>query len=179
MAKKIIAKASNFETERLYMRPFKLSDAAQCIKLNWKDEKNKPIKKIDQAKKYLKSITKKYDGYYLGVFLKQTNELIGDLELCHLNWFDGQAGEICYGVGPDYEGKGYATEAAKGLIDYCFTKLNFHKVTADTDPDNLASQRVLEKLGFKLEGRLRDRQLINGKWVDELDYGLLKSEWKK
>ena len=117
------------------------------------------------------------DGWECFVILKETNEIVGSIELCHLNWWK-QAGEIGYHIREQHRRKGYAVEAAVTVINYCFNKLNFHKMYADTDPDNLASQRVLKKLGFMLEGISREKNLVKGRWTDELDYGLLKSEWK-
>lgn len=177
--KKLAHKAPSLETERLFMRPFTLSDAKICSKMEWTDKGN-PIKTIDQAKKYLKKITKdKTDGYYLGVFLKETNELIGDLEFCHMNWFSDTAGELCYGFHKNHWGKGYATESTTAFVDYLFRKVKMHKITADTDPNNFASQNVLLKLHFKLEGVAKERNLDRKtkKWKDEYNWGLLRDEW--
>lgn len=160
-------------SERLILRAFTLVDAEQYSKLSIHS-----INTITKAKNFIKSSWKK-DSYYFGIFLKEYNLLIGQIELCHMNWWYDKAGEICYHIGKKYWGKGYATEASKAVISYCFSKLKFRKIYADTDPNNLASQKVLEKLGFKFEGRIREKNLIKGKWTDELDYGLLRSEWKR
>ena len=166
-------KVLKLESKRLILRKFKLKDVNDLLELNHRKAQTKK-----QAFKFIKESVLK-TGFYLAVVLKEENKVIGYQELCHLDWFDFQSGEIGYHFNKEYWGKGYATESAKLLIDYCFKKLKFHKVYADTDPSNLASQRILAKLGFKLEGRIRDRRKIKGKWVDELDYGLLKKEWGK
>lgn len=160
------------EGERLVLRPFKSSDAKDLLEIN-----SNKIKNLKQANQWIKNSVSEF-GFYLAVVLKEENKVIGYRELCHLNWWDFQAGEICAHFNKKYWNKGYSTESGKILINYCFKKLKFHKVYADTNPDNLASQRVLHKLGFKLEGRIRERRIVNGKWIDEMDYGLLKSEWK-
>lgn len=165
------------ESRRLILRKLEPSDAKDFIELNHSSRRLGKINTSDKAKKWIKHSVSE-DGYYLAVVLKQEKKVIGFVELCHLNWWDWKAGEICYTINKKYTGKGYATEASKILVDYCFKKLKFHKVYADTVPDNVASQKVLEKLGFKLEGAIRDKYLKNGKWVDELDYGLLRREWK-
>ena len=159
-------------SERLILRPFKLSDVKDLLEI-----KSKRIKNIKEAKQWIKKSIDE-NGFYLAVVLKEENKVIGYRELCHLNWWDFKAGEICAHFNKNYWNKGYSTESGKILINYCFKKLKFHKVYADTDPNNLASQRVLEKLGFKLEGRIRDRRIVKGQWIDEMDYGLLKSEWR-
>ena len=160
------------KSERLILRKFKLSDVKQYIKLG------SHIKDTKKALAWIKSSWIK-NSYHFGIFLKENNILIGKIELCHMDWWFDKAGEIGYFINKKYRGKGYATKASGMVIDYCFDKLNFHKMYADTDPDNFASQKVLEKLGFKLEGRIREKVFVKGKWIDEYDYGLLKTEWKK
>ncbi len=177
--KKLVRKAPKLESKRLFMRPFTLKDARICSRMNW-ETRGKPIKTIEQAEKYLKRIIDKgEDGYYLGVFLRETNELIGNLEFCHLSWYRDLAGELCYGFHENYWGKGYATEASKCFVDYLFRKVKMHKITADTNPYNFASQKVLYKLGFKLEGVAKEKNLDRKTniWKDEYNWGLLRKDW--
>jgi len=164
--------------EGVVLRPYVLKDAQQFSKLG---ESNWRIGKINTLKKAKKWIKKSWveNSCYFGVFLKEDNKLIGNVELCHMNWWQNKAGEICYMIKKEYRGKGYAKEASKILINHCFKKLRFHKIYADTDHDNIISQKVLEKLGFRFEGRIREKHLVNGRWKDEMDYGLLRKEWKK
>lgn len=165
-------KSPILESERLILRPFKIQDAKETLEFDFRKTKT-----LNDAKKWIKNSVSQ-DSFFLAIFLKEDNKVIGFIELCHLNWWDFKAGEIGYHLNKRYWGNGYATECSRTLIDYCFNKLKFHKVYADTDPDNKASQRVLGKLGFKLEGIIRDKRIVKGKWIDELDYGLLKKEWK-
>jgi len=165
------------QTERLILRSYKLSDAREFTKLGIifysTGKLNTPVK----VRKYFTHVSKSRNEFTLGIFLREKNILIGNIEFCHMNWFDFKAGEISYHLHKKYWGNGYATEAGEGLINYCFKTLKLHKIYADTEPSNLASQKVLEKLDFKLEGTIRDKRQKKGKWVDELDYGLLKNEW--
>jgi RimJ/RimL family protein N-acetyltransferase len=85
--------------------------------------------------------------------------------------------EIGYGLGITQRGQGYATEAARALMNYCFSSLGMHRVQAIASSDNPASCRVLERLGMKLEGRLREANMRNGNWHDLLYYGILRTEW--
>lgn len=172
-------KKPKLETERLILRPLKQSDAEDFVKIKKKSHAIGLVNTIKKAKTWIRNANLVKHGFFLGVVLKENKKVIGILELCHLDWFDNKAGEICYHFNKAYWGKGYATESAKELINFCFKKLKFRKVYADTDHDNYASQKVLKKLGFKLEGRIREKHLVNGKWKDELDYGLLRREWKK
>ena len=74
-------------------------------------------------------------------------------------------------------GHGYATEAARALLDWAFDTLDLNRVQAETDTRNLASARVLEKLGFVHEGTLREDCVVNGEVSDSWVYGLIRREW--
>ncbi|USN45476.1 MAG: GNAT family N-acetyltransferase [Candidatus Woesearchaeota archaeon] len=179
--KQLIMKAPTLETKRLMLRPFTLRDAKAVSTRGWVDKKKNILINTEvKARAFLKSnILSSTDGYYLAVFLKETDELVGDLEFCHLDWYRFYYGELCYGFAERHWGKGYATESAKALVDYLFRKINVPKITADTDPDNFASQKVLYKLHFKIEGVARKKNFDKKKkmWLDEYNWGLLRDEW--
>ena len=85
--------------------------------------------------------------------------------------------EIGWVFDPAYQGQGYATEAARAVLDLAFGKLGLHRVVATCDPRNGASYRVMEKLGMRREGHhLKDVQ-IRGEWTDEYFYAILEEEW--
>ena len=75
-------------------------------------------------------------------------------------------------------GHGYATEAARGLLRWAFDMLDLNRVQAETDTRNVASARVLEKLGFVREGTLREDCIVNGEVSDSWVYGLIRREWR-
>ena len=75
-------------------------------------------------------------------------------------------------------GHGYATEAARALLQWAFDTLDLNRVQAETDTRNVASARVLEKLGFVREGTLREDCVVNGEVSDSWVYGLLRREWR-
>jgi ribosomal-protein-alanine N-acetyltransferase len=75
-------------------------------------------------------------------------------------------------------GYGYATEAARALLQWAFDALDLNRVQAETDTRNAASARVLEKLGFLREGTLREDCVVNGEVSDSWVYGLLRREWR-
>jgi [ribosomal protein S5]-alanine N-acetyltransferase len=76
-------------------------------------------------------------------------------------------------------GQGFATEAARALLQWAFDALNLNRVQAETDTRNTASSHVLEKLEFVREGTLREDCIVNGEVSDSWVYGLLKREWKQ
>ncbi|MEU3556089.1 GNAT family N-acetyltransferase [Streptomyces fragilis] len=82
----------------------------------------------------------------------------------------------CYGEAA--WGHGYATEAARALLRWAFTTLDLNRVQAETDTRNVASARVLEKLGFVREGTLREDCVVNGEVSDSWVFGLLRREWQ-
>ena len=87
-------------------------------------------------------------------------------------------GEMGWALGEEYRGQGYATEAARALMDYGFNSLGLHRIHADTSTDNTASWRIMERLGMRREGLLRGAVYEEGKWVDRYVYGILADEWR-
>ena len=87
--------------------------------------------------------------------------------------------EIGYGLVPTERGKGYCTEAAQIMLDYLFLSKETVCVQATTHVKNIASQRVLQKVGFKKEGIMRKRFFIQGEWQDIILFSILREEWKE
>jgi ribosomal-protein-alanine N-acetyltransferase len=75
-------------------------------------------------------------------------------------------------------GRGFATEAVGALLHWAFDTLDLNRVQAEADTRNVASARVLEKLGFVREGTLREDCVVNGEVSDSWVYGLLRREWR-
>lgn len=96
-------------------------------------------------------------------------------------YFGQSSGSITigYAIEPSEQGKGYGTEALQLMVDYLFLAKEIHRVQANTDPENKASQHILEKAGFKKEGVSRRSSFVRGKWQDECLYGILREEWKE
>ena len=86
---------------------------------------------------------------------------------------------IGYALLPDERGKGYGSEAVQIMADYLFLTKNIVRIQAGTHPENIASQRVLEKAGFKKEGILRKSFFSRGIWRDVTTFSLLREEWKE
>jgi ribosomal-protein-alanine N-acetyltransferase len=88
-------------------------------------------------------------------------------------------GEIGYGIAEAHQSKGIATAALRLFIQKAFSESSLRKLLAYVHDKNLASCRVLQKLGFKQEGFLREHYIINGVAENELLFGLLKQEWQE
>jgi RimJ/RimL family protein N-acetyltransferase len=115
--------------------------------------------------------------FQLAITLKDSGHLIGN---CGIRQAASTAPEadIGYEIAPDHWGHGYATEAARAIVHFGFAALKVHRIMAWCIADNVASARVLEKLGLKLEGRLRDKECFKGRWWDTLTYAILEDEWR-
>jgi RimJ/RimL family protein N-acetyltransferase len=84
--------------------------------------------------------------------------------------------EIGYGVIPSERGKGYGTEAVQIMVDCLFLSGNIVRIQAGTNMRNKASQRVLEKAGFRKEGTIRKSAFVRGEWTDAYLYSIIREE---
>jgi len=91
----------------------------------------------------------------------------------------GKLLEIGYSLVPSERGKGNGTEAVEIMVDYLFLSKDIMRVQACTDTRNVASQKVLEKAGFKNEGTLRKYLFLRGELRDACLYSILREEWKE
>ena len=91
----------------------------------------------------------------------------------------GELLEIGFSLVADQRGKGYGTEAVTILVDYLFLSRDLVRLQATADLRNIASQRLLDKVGFKKEGIVRKAMFIRGEWRDLLLYSILREEWKE
>ncbi|BBD62827.1 GCN5-related N-acetyltransferase (plasmid) [Nostoc sp. HK-01] len=103
-------------------------------------------------------------------------KIIGEIGINLLPKAQSQ-GEIGWSLHPNYQRRGYATQAAQVLLNYGFTQRNLHRITSICDTRNTASYMLMERLGMRREGHLKQSQLIKGVWQDEYIYALLRKEW--
>ena len=113
--------------------------------------------------------------YELAISLRGKDQLIGG---CGLAVSDPKSrkGWIGYCLNRQYWKQGFGTEAARALVDFGFERLNLHRVFATCDSGNRASSRVLEKIGLKREGLLREEKWVKERWKNSLVYGILEDE---
>ncbi len=115
--------------------------------------------------------------FQLAIALQDEERVIGNCGIRRKPENEWEA-DIGYELAPEHWGRGYATEAALAIVDFGFRDLQLHRVWSWCIADNVASARVLERVGFRPEGRLRENEYFKGRWWDTLLYGLLRSEWK-
>lgn len=110
------------------------------------------------------------------VTLRESGALCGTIGL--LLDRDHRHAEVGYWIGVPYWGRGYATEAAAEVLRHGFEDLALHRIYAHHFRGNPASGRVLQKLGMRHEGTLREHILKWGEYIDVEQYGILRAEWR-
>lgn len=113
----------------------------------------------------------------LAITLRREGAHIGGIGLEIRDWDNGH-GWIGYWLAPKYWHQGYASEAASAVCQVAFRNLRLHRIDASVFEFNPRSMRVLRKLGFKREGRKRDILFRDGRWHDEVSFGLLIKEFR-
>jgi [ribosomal protein S5]-alanine N-acetyltransferase len=99
-----------------------------------------------------------------------------------VNYHDGHMRNkrvtIGYIIDPGLHQKGIATEAVSAMLNFCFGELRLHRVQAFIHPHNIASRKLVEKLGFRSEGLLHGNLRVDGAWRDETLFALLETDWR-
>jgi [ribosomal protein S5]-alanine N-acetyltransferase len=113
--------------------------------------------------------------YQLGIELAETGSLVGMTRI-GVDSERHRSANIGYGVAPAFSGRGIASEAGAPIAG--FERLGMHRIWATHHPENVVSRRVLDKLGFRVEGRRRDDRMIGGQWFDSVVCSLLEDEWR-
>jgi RimJ/RimL family protein N-acetyltransferase len=116
--------------------------------------------------------------FQLAVELKSERRLIGNCGI-RMDAPEALQADLGYELDPQYWGRGYATEAARAMLEFGFTHLNVHRIWAGCIADNARSRRVLEKLGMRQEARTREVEFFKGRWWDTLIYAILEDEWRE
>jgi RimJ/RimL family protein N-acetyltransferase len=115
--------------------------------------------------------------FQLAVTLKSTGQLIGNCGI-RKDTADAFQADIGYELDPKHWNHGYASEAAHAIVDFGFRTSGLHRVWSWCVADNTGSAHVLEKLGMRREGCLRENEFYKGRWWDTLMYAVLAEEWE-
>ncbi len=151
------------ETTRLQLRPCQIEDI-QLVHTLWTNDRiryflfDNRVISSDEARSHIEDSLANFERHGYGlwlVFVRDIDRLVG-----FAGFLPSEEGtpSLIYGVHPDRWGYGYATEAASAVLSYALEKLALPKVRADVDEPNIASVRVLEKLGMRRTGR----EVVNG-----------------
>lgn len=174
----ILAKNHKLQTKRLLLRPLTLADTEDLYEISSHEKvtmmtgysTHQTLADTEQAIAHY--FMKRPLGKY-GIELRTTGKLIGTIDL---RLTGPNSGELGYQMNPNYQRKGYTFEAAETLLEFGFEKLHLHRLTAKCLAFNLPSQALLEKLGMKKEGVLRQAEKRNGKYVDMYLFSRLKED---
>jgi RimJ/RimL family protein N-acetyltransferase len=171
-------------TARLRLRPFRHTDAdaifalhSNPIVLRYWD--SPPWSDPARATRFLaicEQMAQEGSGARLAIERAGDANFIG---VCNLFYWNPthRSAKLGYVLDVPAWGQGFATEAARALLQWSFNTLDLNRVQSETDTRNIASNRVLEKLGFTHEGTLREDCIVNGEISDSRVYGLLRRDW--
>ena len=173
------------ETKRTILRPIELKDNEQLYSYRSDAETNKyqgwKPKSLEDINEFISKNPTEFNTpqtwFQLVIIEKASNKIIGDIGV-HFIDADNFQSEIGCTLRKNHHGKGFASETVRAVIDHLFHDLNKHRITASIDPDNGNSIRLVERLGFRKEAHFKQSLRIEDKWVDDIIYAILKSEWK-
>lgn len=176
----------NLETERLVLRRVTESDYPEIMKLRGNPETMKYIPRPlvttkEEALHHFKMIDDKIEsneGINWAITLKGNPKMLGIIGH-YIIQPENYRCEIGYMLLPEYNGKGITTEAIKAVLEYGFDELQMHSIEAVIDPENKASERVLQKNGFVKEAHFIENEFANGRFWDTVIYSILKRNFKR
>ena len=179
-------KNMQLETKRLLLREFRESDWTAVLAYqndprylryyHWTERTAEDVQAFVQMFLSQKK-ERPRRNFQLAIVPKTSSQLIGNCGV-RINDADLREANIGYELASHYWGKGYATEAAGGILRFGFADLGLHRIWAETIAENVGSARVLEKLGMRLEAREREKEWIKDRWHDRLIFAILDHEWQ-
>ncbi|MCD6550708.1 GNAT family protein [Thermotoga sp.] len=136
-----------------------------------------PLRREDEEKWYQNLDGFSTKSYSFAIETLSTREYIGGCGINNIDWKNSIA-EVGIFLGRPYWNKGYGTDAMKVLVRFIFNEMNINKIKLGVYSFNKRAMRVYEKVGFKVEGVLREELYREGKYHDVYVMGILRREWK-
>lgn len=177
----------SIQTDRLWFRPYLASDRATVLDLFGRADVTRylpfgpatetTVDAILERRMARTTIEHEGDGILALAVLRATDMPVGEMMLRYESQ-EHRTGEVGWTIHPDHQGQGLATEGAGAFLRLGFERLDLHRITANCDPRNAASIRVMERLGMRREAHLHEAFLSQGGWTDELIYAILRAEWE-
>ncbi|KIL48276.1 GNAT family N-acetyltransferase [Jeotgalibacillus soli] len=177
------------ESERLYFRPLTTQDVDLVVELMLRNRhfwtiheprhqdayytREVQYEKLAEAEEQLR-LGKEYSW---GIFLKESSRLIGSISIYSIRRLPFSSAFVGYSLDESVTGQGLGTEAVNAVLSFAFRDFGLHRMEALVSPKNMASMRVLEKVGMMQEGRMRKNLFINGKWEDHFLYSMLEEDF--
>jgi ribosomal-protein-alanine N-acetyltransferase len=168
------------KTDRLVLRKTEMTDApAMFVQRSdpriMKYLDRKPCETVEEAAAFIRMITDNLDnnnGISWAITTHDSDEMIGSIAIWRIVK-EHYRGELGYVLLPDYQRKGLMHEALNAVIAYGFTDMGLHSLEANINPDNAASQKLLERHGFVREAYFKENYYSNGRFLDSAIYSLI------
>jgi ribosomal-protein-alanine N-acetyltransferase len=177
-----LSHVNRFESERLILRWAELDDAGDMLEI-FSDDATLRFIHAPKATSLEDVITNSLEGFHFknptGKWVleeKSTGKMVGSIDLRIDE--DNHSGEIGYVIHPDYTGKGFATEAAARVMRLGFETIGLNRIYSFHAPENPASGKVMQNIGLKYEGTLRQNELLRGVYLDSMMYGITKDQYE-
>ena len=175
----------DIRTEHLILRALELDDAARIYEYRSSPEVSRfqswGVHDIEEIRSCIAGLSTAAPGtpgvwYQVGIVLVPNGNLIGD---CAFRVLESEPRQAEFGITLDtaFQRRGYATQALGALLDYLLIALGKHRVFASVDPRNERSVQLMERVGLRKEAHFIKSLWFRGKWVDDLVFAILASEW--
>ena len=176
-------------TERLTIRPAGVDDAEATWRIrsipevsHWltreADDRERYARKFADPERLAKTLVVERDGVVVGDLMLTVEDGWAQAEVA--DRARGVQAELGWVIDPAHAGQGFATEAARALLRICFEDLGLRRVIAQCFADNVASWRLMEKLGMRRETHsVRESLHRSGEWLDGFAYAILAEEWRE
>jgi RimJ/RimL family protein N-acetyltransferase len=186
--------AAPLRTERLVLRPIEAADAADVYEyqrlpeviryLPWPERDRTEAFEHTAKRAAGRVLAADEDFFVFAATLRGTpstddparDRVIGDF-MVRVSSVQHARLELGWVLHPDFQGRGYAREAAGAVLDFAFETLGAHRVEAFLDARNAASAALCERLGMRREATLLEEEYNDGEWQDTAVYGMLRREW--
>lgn len=176
----------HLKTERLLIRDLTLDDKQAIFNYRSDAEANKfqswIPKTLEDVEQFIERNNKEFNQpeswYQVLITEKDTKAVIGDIGI-HFFGAENLQVELGITLNKDFQGRGFASEALKGVINFLFSDLKKHRIMASVDPENIDSLKLMERIGFRKEGHFVKSLFWKNNWTDDVIYALLREEWSK
>lgn len=178
---------SAISSDRLLIRDLEVRDAQKIFQYRSDPENSRfqgwvpdSAQSVETYINKIKSIQFLEPGtwYQLSLESLEHQFIIGDCAICAGQEHPGQV-EIGVSLDPKFHKNGFAHEGLKAIINYLFKETDTHRVHCSIDPRNIASINLVNKLGFRKEGHMRESLWFKGEWADDVVFGMLKQDWEE
>ncbi|MCY1661966.1 GNAT family N-acetyltransferase [Chryseobacterium sp. SL1] len=174
------------ETERLLIRDLTLDDKQAVFNYRSDAEANKfqgwIPETLEDVEQFIERNNKEFNQpeswYQVLITEKDSKAVIGDIGI-HFFGSENLQAELGITLNKDFQGRGFASEALKGVINFLFGDLKKHRIMASIDPENIDSLKLMERIGFRKEGHFVKSLFWKNNWTDDVIYALLREEWSK